>query len=254
MSWIKTLTGRHADFITPNPEELDLRDIFLSLSRNHRFGGHSPLKVGQHILEVTTLMLEDVGGLYADGHDEAEIWTVEEMAEIGLIAMIHDMPEFAVGDVPTPLKRLLGPTYAEIEDRILRMMLRKWDLEAAWEKHYPLLKKFDQDAVEQEALRFGLDGIFIDDDNVKHRVANEWVPERGLTLKTEVWPQDLVVTGLAMTWSKLMFLSGREDMIPRLFWAPIEETVADTGISAEEGFSGPNPALPPLLINEVQYL
>lgn len=248
MSWIKTLTGRKIDFLNPQEDQMDLRDIFLALARNHRFGGHSPMKVGHHILEVVALMILEANpeGFEAKLTDEE----IVELAEIALIGMIHDMPEFAVGDMPTPLKRLLGPVYAEIEERILRVMLKKWRLEEAWEKHHGRLKIADQDAVEQEALRFGLDGQFIDEFNQKLVVPNEWVPERTeLTLAPHPWSQELVVNALTMTWVKLMVLSGRADLVANLFMEAVHELEADTGVSMQAGFRAPNPNLPPLLVS-----
>lgn len=215
MPWIKTATGRHINFINPDPDQIDIRDIVTALSRNHRFGGHSPLKIGQHILEVAALMIDHEvrAGRVSPAH----------LAEVGLVGLIHDFPEYGVLDIPTPLKRLLGPAYAEIEDRLLYTMLLKWDLVTVYEQHKSLLKMYDHVAVEQEALRYRLDGWFLPESEDIFKEAEfvqtplEWVTEQDIILNYEVWEQESVKIDLTITFGRFMKLSGREHLLPKWF-------------------------------------
>lgn len=207
MSWIKTSSGRKIDFLQPDPEQISIFDICLALSRNHRFAGHSPIKVAQHLLEVLNLMLRRA---VEENPDISE----KDLAEIALVALLHDFPEFAVTDCPTPLKRLLGPVYAEIEDRLLLCMQVKWNLVEAYAKWLSLLKWADQEAVEQEATRYQIDGHYIDEHRVSQKVPNEWVPEgKVVNLNTAVWPEEMVRDALGQMFIRYMVLSGRTHLL-----------------------------------------
>lgn len=207
MSFIKTSSGRKIDFLQPDPEQISIFDICLALSRNHRFAGHSPIKVAQHLLEVLNLMLRRA---VEDNPDISE----KDLAEVALVALLHDFPEFAVVDVPTPLKRLLGSAYAEIEDRLLGAMLTKWQLHEAYAKWNSLLKWADQEAVEQEATRYQIDGIYIDEYRVSHKVPNEWVTEgKVINLNVAVWQEEMVRDALGQVFVRYMILSGRTHLL-----------------------------------------
>lgn len=202
MTWIMTGTGRRIDFLSPDPAQIFMPDIACALSRNHRFGGHSPLKVGQHILEVMNLMLRDAS--------YSSALTIEERSELALVGLLHDFPEFAICDVPTPLKKLLGDEYAAIEERLLNAMLQKWNLVDAYARWNELLHWADREAVQQEATRFGLDGLYVDDYGVETKVPNLWVPEdKEINLKSWVLEEQDVFVGVARAFTKHMVLSGR---------------------------------------------
>lgn len=208
MTWIMTGTGRRIDFVNPDQSQFFMVDIGTSLSRNHRFGGHSPIKVGQHILEVMNLMLRDA----SFSSDLTEV----QRSEIALVGLLHDFPEFAICDVPTPLKRLLGDAYAEIEQRLLDAMLAKWNLAEAYERWGDLLHWADREAVQQEAARFKLDGLYVDEFGVETKVPNVWVPEdKDINLKSDILEEDDVYFGVRRAFAKHMVLSGRWDLLSK---------------------------------------
>lgn len=213
MSWVKTASGRRIDFLSPDPDQIDIRDISLALSRNHRFAGHSPLKVGQHIHEVAALMLDSAS---KDG-----VTDLKTLAEIALVGLIHDFPEFVMCDAATPLKRLINPAYSEIEDRLLDVMLVKWDLKKVYQKHLDRLKSADQKAVEQEAIRFRMDGYFLSEDLQDDgayfggsSVPNEWVPPQDIILSNLVWDALFTEITLTVNFARFMILSGRSMFLP----------------------------------------
>lgn len=242
MTWIMTGTGRKIDFLNPDADQITLIDICIALSRNHRFGGHSPLKVAQHLLEVMTLMLDKA-------LKENPQISVLELAEIALVALLHDFPEYAVGDIPTPLKRLLGTQFAEIEDRLLGVMLEKWNLTEAYEKHNALLKWADAVAVQEEAVRYKLDGWFMNDEYQMIEVPRCWVPaDLVLTLRDEVWDEELLCSVLTMAFIRFMYVSGRADLIGGNWMKEVTLQAAIEKKSVAECITEPA-GLPPLLIH-----
>lgn len=228
MTWIMTGTGRKIDFLNPDPDQIWMIDIQRALSRNPRFGGHGAIVVAQHLIEIVHIMLRRA--------EEQFIGLTEvEKAEIALVAMIHDFPEYVLVDVPTPLKRVLGPVYAEIEDRLLKCMLKKWRLTAAYERWEELLKWADQDAVQQEAIRYKMDGFYLDSDLKPHTRPNEWVPQdRPINLHSYVWSEEEAAKMLGALWNRNLILSDREEGLDSYFFKKVIETANEFNVTIKE--------------------
>jgi hypothetical protein len=125
---VSTLSGE-LSLLNPDPKSMRRDDIITALRHQCRYGGHTtePVSILQHSINVWLLALAD--GASFDDQREA-LW--------------HDAPEAYILDVPRPLKRLLGDTYAQIEHRFEVAVgtalgvdltnppadLRKWDTEA----------------------------------------------------------------------------------------------------------------------------
>jgi hypothetical protein len=107
MSWIRTNSGKIFDYANTTMESIDINDIAHSLSMNCRFNSQINrfYSVAEHCIIMSRL-----------ASPENALW-----------ALLHDGTEAYVGDLPSPLKRLL-PDYCEIEDNIMRVMCDKWDL------------------------------------------------------------------------------------------------------------------------------
>lgn len=95
--YIRTYTGRKVYMLNPRPEDIDIQDIAISLSRECRFGNHTKefYSVAQHCL-VSSYCSDDV--------------------LTSLVLLLHDSTEGYVRDIPRPLKILL-PVYQRIEKR-----------------------------------------------------------------------------------------------------------------------------------------
>jgi len=100
---IRTISGRYVNLLEPTPDMIDIYDIAHGLARQYRFGGHSklPFSVLQHSICVSTACQSKLAGL------------------------LHDAAEAYIGDIPTPLKKLL-PQYQEIEDRLMKVISAKY--------------------------------------------------------------------------------------------------------------------------------
>lgn len=105
-AWKRMSTGRYIDLKDFKEEDVDLHDIEVSLNNTLRFNGHAkdrqPLTVAQHsllCLELARFMFEDEDQLYRK-------------------VFIHDFAEAYIGDVSTPVKKVLGRAFYDWADPI----------------------------------------------------------------------------------------------------------------------------------------
>lgn len=135
---IVTYTGKVFDFMDPRPEAICIEDIAHSLSHICRYGGHTPehYSVAQHSCMVANLLVPH-------GPDYA------------LAGLLHDAHEAYIGDIVTPLKRLL-PEIEDMEDAIdgaiqLALGVEELLVDVDWS----IVKEADKAAYVRER-RFGL--------------------------------------------------------------------------------------------------
>ena len=104
---IHTFSGIAFDLLNPQPEMILLEDIIHSLSLINRFNGAArfPYSVAQHSLYVA--------GLLPD--------------EFKLHGLLHDAPEAYVGDMVSPLKKIMSQ-YKEVEANISRVVANVFGL------------------------------------------------------------------------------------------------------------------------------
>ena len=106
MSFIQTYSGARFDFADPKPESIRLEDIAHALARICRFGGHASrfYSVADHSLNVARHL----------AHGKANHATT-------FAGLLHDAAEAYLGDIVSPLKRML-PRASELENHIARMI------------------------------------------------------------------------------------------------------------------------------------
>lgn len=99
-----TVSGRLFDVLNPLPEQVSLSEIAHGLSQLCRFNGHTkfPYSVAQHSVYVARECLRRYPEYY----------------ETALACLLHDAAEAYVGDVIRPIKVLIAPIYAAIENRV----------------------------------------------------------------------------------------------------------------------------------------
>lgn len=110
MSWMQTYTGKALHFDNPEAREICIEDIAHALSQICRFNGHckQPYSVAQHSVYVSQLV---------PSRDR-------------LAGLLHDATEAYIGDMVSPLKRLI-PDFSTYEDRLWVVIAGKFVLPAA---------------------------------------------------------------------------------------------------------------------------
>ncbi len=107
-AWQRMLSGRRLDLLDPSPLDIEIGDIAHGLARVARWNGQT---IGSHAYSVAqhTLLVDDIAQA-----------TDPEIGAAGRLAvMLHDAPEYVIGDLISPFKALLGGDYTVVEARLL---------------------------------------------------------------------------------------------------------------------------------------
>jgi uncharacterized protein len=142
-AWQRMLSGRRLDLIDPSPLDIEIEDIAHGLARVARWNGQTIgseiFSVAQHSLLVEAL----VGGLAPQA---SRTWR--------LAALLHDAPEYVIGDMISPFKAVIGGDYRAIETRLLAATFLRFGLPAELPKELTtLIKAADRAAAYLEATR-----------------------------------------------------------------------------------------------------
>jgi 5'-deoxynucleotidase YfbR-like HD superfamily hydrolase len=107
-AWQRMLSGRRLDLLHPSPLDIEIEDIAHGLARVARWNGQTvgdhPYSVAEHSLLVELILrrLKPKAG------------PVERLA-----ALLHDAPEYVIGDMISPFKAAIGLDYKDFEHRLL---------------------------------------------------------------------------------------------------------------------------------------
>ena len=106
-AWQRMLSGRRLDLLDPSPLDVEIEDVAHGLARVARWNGQT---VGAHIFSVAQhcLLVEAIA------HHSARL-----DRESRLAILLHDAPEYVIGDMISPFKTVIGNAYKEIEARLL---------------------------------------------------------------------------------------------------------------------------------------
>lgn len=140
-AWQRMLSGRRLDLIDPSPVDVEIEDIAHGLARVARWNGQTlgehAFSVAQHsllVLDIARRMFEPVS------------------AEKQLMALLHDAPEYVIGDMISPFKTVLGGEYKVVEARLLMAVHLRFALPATTPVRWKsALKKADLCAAFYEA-------------------------------------------------------------------------------------------------------
>jgi hypothetical protein len=106
--WQRMLSGRRLDLLDPSPLDVEIADIAHGLARVARWNGQTRganiFSVAQHTLLVEAVMRER---------------TPRVDDRLRLAALLHDAPEYVIGDMISPFKAVLGGDYKVVEKRLL---------------------------------------------------------------------------------------------------------------------------------------
>ncbi|MDR7146530.1 5'-deoxynucleotidase YfbR-like HD superfamily hydrolase [Rhizobium sp. BE258] len=105
-AWQRMLSGRRLDLLDPSPLDVELSDIAHGLARVARWNGQTS---GNHAFSVAqhSLAVEDIfRRLNTASPDDC------------LMALLHDAPEYVIGDMISPFKSVVGGGYKTVEKRL----------------------------------------------------------------------------------------------------------------------------------------
>ena len=106
-AWQRMLSGRRLDILSPSPLDIEIEDIAHGLARVTRWNGQTRGKYGLSVAQHCVLV-EKLVRMNAPKTDQK--WC--------LAALLHDAPEYVIGDMITPFKYAIGGIYRDIEHRL----------------------------------------------------------------------------------------------------------------------------------------
>ena len=154
-AWQRMLSGRRLDLLDPSPLDVEIGDIAHGLARVARWNGQT---AGPHVFSVAqhSLLVEAIGGAL-----DPRLGSQERLE-----LLLHDAPEYVIGDIISPLKNAIGDAYLSVERRLLAAIRQRFGLEAPSPALARLVKRADRIAAAIEATRLAgfssaeADGIF----------------------------------------------------------------------------------------------
>jgi 5'-nucleotidase len=142
-AWQRMLSGRRLDLLDPSSLDVELEDIAHGLARVARWNGQTEgahiFSVAQHSLLVDALARAKLPRLGRNGR---------------LAVLLHDAPEYVIGDMISPFKAVIGDSYKAVEHRLLAAIHLRFGLPAKTpETLQNLIKASDRAAAYLEATR-----------------------------------------------------------------------------------------------------
>ncbi|MAK60679.1 MAG: phosphohydrolase [Ponticaulis sp.] len=137
------LSGRRLDLLDPSPLDVEIEDIAHGLARVARWNGQT---LGDHAFSVAQhcVVVEEVCRDLSPGLS----------AQASMIALLHDGPEYVIGDMISPFKAVLGPGYRAFEDSLERAIHIRFGLPAKTDaKLKKLIKRADHISAWLEAVQ-----------------------------------------------------------------------------------------------------
>ena len=118
-AWQRMLSGRRLDLLDPSPLDVEIEDIAHGLARVARWNGQTN---GDHALSVAqhSLLVEAVFSRLDTGATAAS----------KLVALLHDAPEYVIGDMISPFKAVVGGGYKAVEKRLQSAINLRFSLPA----------------------------------------------------------------------------------------------------------------------------
>ncbi len=142
-AWQRMLSGRRLDLLDPTPMDIEIDDIAHGLAFVARWNGQTvgdfPYSVAEHSVLVEVL--------FRRMQPKAPVkWQ--------LAALLHDAPEYVIGDMISPVKSAIGPNYDELDQRLTAAIHIRFGLPAVLPKTVKIaIKKADKISAYLEATR-----------------------------------------------------------------------------------------------------
>jgi uncharacterized protein len=139
-AWQRMLSGRRLDLLDPSPLDVEVADIAHGLARVARWNGQTE---GAHIYSVAqhSLLVELIA------HSRTRLDRRRRLA-----VLLHDAPEYVIGDMISPFKAVIGDAYKAVEARLMGAIHLRFGLPAGLaDDHIALIKSADRAAAYLEA-------------------------------------------------------------------------------------------------------
>lgn len=119
-AWQRMLSGRRLDLLAPSSDDIAIEDIAHGLARVARWNGQTR---GTHAFSVAehAIVVEDIAATL--NPDWGRNWR--------LAALLHDAPEYVIGDLISPFKAAIGFDYKAFENRLLEAIHLRFGLPAS---------------------------------------------------------------------------------------------------------------------------
>jgi 5'-deoxynucleotidase YfbR-like HD superfamily hydrolase len=116
-AWQRMLSGRRLDLLDPSPTDIEIEDIAHGLARVARWNGQT---VGDHAFSVAqhALLVEEIAAAVEPAFERP--WR--------LAALLHDAPEYVIGDLISPFKAAIGLDYRAFEAKLLQAIHLRFEL------------------------------------------------------------------------------------------------------------------------------
>ena len=118
-AWQRMLSGRRLDLLDPTPVDIEIEDIAHGLAFVARWNGQTlgdwPYSVAEHSLLVEQLFRR---------------MNPQVPVKWCLAALLHDAPEYVIGDMISPVKTAVGPGYGALDDRLAAAVHLRFGLPA----------------------------------------------------------------------------------------------------------------------------
>ncbi|MEL6583472.1 MAG: HD family hydrolase [Pseudomonadota bacterium] len=122
-AWQRMLSGRRLDLLDPSPLDVEIEDIAHGLAFVARWNGQTTGDFAYSVAEHSLLVVD----LFARIGPSAP-------AKWHLAALLHDAPEYVIGDMISPVKAAVGPDYKALDDRLTAAVHLRFGLPAVLPK------------------------------------------------------------------------------------------------------------------------
>lgn len=141
-AWQRMLSGRRLDLLDPSPLDVELSDIAHGLARVARWNGQTKGDYAFSVAQHSVLVLEIASAMDPEIDDRARLY-----------ALLHDAPEYVMGDIISPFKAAMGGNYKDVEAKLLGAIHVRFGLPAnAPTALKKLIKRADREAAFFEAV------------------------------------------------------------------------------------------------------
>jgi len=114
------LSGRRLDLLDPTPVDIEIEDIAHGLAFVARWNGQTSGDFAYSVAEHS-LLVEELFGRIAPAAPSR--WR--------MAALLHDAPEYVIGDMISPVKAAVGPGYGALDDRLMTAIHLRFGLPSA---------------------------------------------------------------------------------------------------------------------------